>query len=100
MTLSDISSQLYSLSVAGYFNGEKFTKNQLNKLLRAMFQDNASQYIGEIALPDGRWWFKVLNLGNGQFDYFIPKNKEQNRVLAGELAPNNRTNDRTKIERA
>lgn len=83
MTLREVSSQLYSLSVAGYFNGEKFTKSQLTEAMSHWMRTRKS-YIGEIALPDGRWFFEVTNYGGG-YDYYIPETRQQNDALRNRL---------------
>lgn len=84
MTIREVSNQLYSLSMKGYFNGERFTKDQLYGLLQAMFR-TGTQYIGQITMPDGRWWFKVTKFSNGEYGYHIPETKEQNKALGQEL---------------
>lgn len=87
MTLHEVSSQLYSLSVSGYFNREKFSKAQFSGLMNAMFKGGGQKYIGEIALPDGWWNFKVFHYGTkkDQFDYIIAEDKAQNESLYSEL---------------
>jgi len=82
MTLHEISSQLYSLSVDGFFNREKFTKSQLYSYLSTMFSckpDTGSTIIMEIALPDGWWIFSVSRYSSTAdgFSYFIPDTREQ-----------------------
>lgn len=87
MTLRDVSSQLYSLSVGGYFNREKFSKSQFSGLMNAMFKNGGQKYIGEIALPDGWWNFKVFRYGarKDQFDYTIAEDKAKNESLYHDL---------------
>lgn len=72
MTLRKVSSQLYELSVAGYFNGERFTKSQLAEAM-AHWMRGSKSIIMEIALPDGRWFFEVTDFGGG-YDYSSFKN--------------------------
>lgn len=67
---------------------KKFIYNRFDKMVRAMFGGDAKKYIGEICLPDGRWWFKIFRLKNGEYDYYIPETKEQNAILAKELTLN------------
>lgn len=80
MTIRYIAHQLHDLSVAGYFNGEKFTSRQLEQYIANMFrQDAGNQLIMEIALPDGRWLFTVNHFANGPsgYDYTIPDTRDQ-----------------------
>jgi len=82
MTLREISNQLYSLSVDGFFNHEKFAKSQLYDHLSTMFcdkPDTGSAIIMEIALPDGWWIFSVSRYSRAAdgFSYFIPDTREQ-----------------------
>lgn len=81
MTLHEISTQLHSLSVGGFFNREKFSRDRLESQLRYAFLDApaGSRYVIEIALPDGWWYCSIYHYGTGrdQFDYCIPDNREQ-----------------------
>lgn len=89
MTLYDVATQLYSLSVAGYFNGEKFTRRQLEHYIRNAFRCEETLHIPhrlfmEIALPDGRWLFYIYhyNTAADGYDYTIPVTREQEHTLA------------------
>jgi hypothetical protein len=81
MTIHELSNQLYNLSVAGYFNGERFTRRQLQNHIAGAFRGPlkaGNRYVIEIALPDGRWLFTVnrlANTGDG-VDYTIPDTRE------------------------
>ena len=84
MTIHETASQLYDLSVGGYFNGEKFTKRQLESYIANAFRPNVTLKAGnrlvmEIALRDGRWYFTVNRFSDKPdgFDYTIPDNREQ-----------------------
>lgn len=84
MTLKEISKQLFSLSVGGYFNREKFTEKQLHNYISGMFRGGVSlavknTVVMEIALPDGWWYFTITRWGNGAdgFDYCIPDTREE-----------------------
>lgn len=88
MTIHELSNHLYNLSVGGYFNGEKFTRRQLELHIRSAFKSEATlkiphQYVMEIALPDGRWMFSVnhYNSAADGFDYTIPDNRDQEQAL-------------------
>ena len=90
MTIHQLSTQLHNLSVAGYFNGEKFTKRQLENYIAGAFRPGTSLKAGnrlvmEIALPDGRWYFTVNRFSQEPdgFDYTIPDDRDQEaRILA------------------
>lgn len=86
MTLHYVASQLHSLSVAGYFNREKFTVARLEKLLSDLFRTGDSVTL-EIALPDGWWYFTVSRYAPTRdgFDYFIPDTREQSDRLLDAL---------------
>lgn len=85
MTIREVSSQLHNLSVAGYFNGEKFTKRELERFIAHWFRPGVDLKAGnrlvmETVLHDGqRWFFTVDRWGDGPdgFDYTIPDNREQ-----------------------
>ena len=84
MTIHEVSAQLYNLSVAGYFNGEKFTKRQLELYIANSFRPEVhlkaeNRLVMEIALPDGRWYFTVNRFSDKPdgFDYTIPDDREQ-----------------------
>ena len=82
MTLHEVANQLYSLSIDGFFNREKFTKSQLYNYLSAMFCNkpaSGSTIIMEVALPDGWWIFSVSRYAcaSDGFGYYIPDTREQ-----------------------
>ena len=84
MTIRDVSRQLYSLSVGGFFNGEKFTERQLHNYIAAMFRPNVgplklgNQLVMEVALPDGWWYMYIIKYADRAdgFDYYIPDTRE------------------------
>ena len=89
MTIKEICTQLYDLSVGGYFNGEKFTKTRLETQIRSLFRgrtrelNNRPVVVQQIALPDGVWYFYIIEYSKGEFDYYIPDTREQEkRVIA------------------
>ena len=84
MTIHELSTQLHNLSVGGYFNGEKFTKRQLEHYIASSFRPEVSlkagnQLVMEIALRDGRWFFTINRWSDKPdgFDYTIPDNRDQ-----------------------
>ena len=88
MTIHDTAAQLHRLSVAGYFNGEKFTVKRLADQIAAWFRGtDKRQIVMEIALPDGRWFFTVNRFGDGPdgYDYTIPETREQEARIKGLL---------------
>lgn len=85
MTLRDITNQAMYLAVAGYINGEKFTKAQLYDLFSKMLYKNPSQYIFEVSMPDGRWYCKATRDWYG-YDLYVPDNREQEAYIKAELS--------------
>ena len=87
MTLTQVASQLYNLSVGGYFNGEKFTKSQFTDAVKHWMRGINPTHIIQIALPDG-WWFASINrYGNrpDEYDYTLPDTREGSDRLQKEL---------------
>lgn len=92
MTIHDVTSQLHSLSVGGYFNGEKFTVKQLQNCIADAFRSEttlaiAHTWVMEISLPDGRWLCAIehYNDKSDGFDYTIPESREQESRLFDRL---------------
>lgn len=93
MTLHETAAQLYSLSVGGYFNGEKFSRRELENYLSGMFRPDAGPHkLGdsiamEIALPDGVWLFLVSRYADrpDAFGYWIPDTRAQEARLWARL---------------
>ena len=88
MTIHELSEQLHSLSVGGYFNREKFSVERLQAQIEALTRTSDS-VIFEIALPDGWWYFKIykygMERGRGQYDYYIPETRDQELRIKNEL---------------
>ena len=82
MTIHQISRQLHSLSVGGYFNGERFSERRLEAYISNMLR-TGDRLVMEISLPDGRWLFSITRfsqLSDG-FGYVIPETREQEARL-------------------
>ena len=77
MTKLELTSQLMTLSVAGYFNGEKFSKSRINNYIGKMCRNAGDKLFMEIALPDGRWLFRITHYADGDWDYYIPDTRAQ-----------------------
>ena len=87
MTIKEIANQINDLSVAGYINGIKMSKSDIKTMFTKMLSGNSTNYIFEIALPDGRWLaevYRVPNLDN-MYDYYIPDTREQEDRLFEKL---------------
>ena len=87
MTLREISSQLHSLSVDGFFNRQKVTVRWLEDYISTMLvRADGNSLVMEIALRDGWWHFTIYKFKSGgkiSFDYTIPDTREQEaRVLS------------------
>lgn len=88
MTLREVSSQLFHLSVNGGFNRERFTAKKLLDVLTAHMQEAQfnplpNTFVMEIELPDGWWFFTVNKYGDdsNDYDYWIPDTREQEQKL-------------------
>ena len=80
MTIKEVVNQLYDLSVGGYFNGEKFTKTRLTTYITNMFK-TGNNLVLQIALPDGRWFFKINKFAKNEYDYTIPDTRTQEQKI-------------------
>lgn len=87
MTIREISRQLHSLSVGGYFNRQKVSAAWLEHYISNMFRVGCPSLIMEVALPDGWWYFKITKYPGG-FDYFIPESRKQEARLKAEIFGN------------
>jgi hypothetical protein len=84
MTIKEVCKQIYDLSVGGYFNGEKFTLERLTNQIKSMFKGQlkgGNRLVQQIALPDGWWYFYIVEYEKGQFDYYIPDTREQEKKV-------------------
>lgn len=85
MTIKEITNQLYDLSVGGYFNKEKFTKQRLYNQIKSLFRGSTRKLadhpviVQQIALCDGWWFFYIIEYAKGEFDYFLPDTREQEK---------------------
>ena len=84
MTIHEVSTQLHKLSVDGFFNGEQFTKRELEAYIKGMFRPGTTlkadnRLVMEIALRDGGWLFTIDRFSDRPdgFDYYIPDNRDQ-----------------------
>ena len=85
MTLNEVINQVYSLSVGGYFNGEKFSKREFAEYVKGVFRPELGtrRWLMEIALPDGRWYFQMTRFDDTVYgyDYYIPITRQQEQAL-------------------
>lgn len=85
MTINELINQVYSLSVAGYFNGEKYSKREFAEYVKGVFRPELGtrRWLMEIALPDGRWYFQMsrYSLAADGFDYYIPETRINEQTL-------------------
>ena len=87
MTKTELTSQLMDLSIAGYFNGEKFSLKRLNTYLGVLCRNDGDKLYMRIALPDGEWLFKIVRYSTGDWDYFIPDTRDEEQKLVAEFMP-------------
>lgn len=86
MTLTELTNQIFSLTIANYINGEKFTKAEFKRNIHHFFEEiNFERYIIEVCLPDGRWLCKITMYAKGEYDYYLPDTREQEDRLWAEL---------------
>ena len=94
MTIHDVASQLYSLSVDHKFNGVRFTRRQLEDRIACDFRPglaatNKIPYCEAmtIRLPDGEWLFLIDQCPSDPecFGYTIPDTREQEARLWARL---------------
>lgn len=81
MTIKEMTKQVYGLSIAGYFNGEKFSYSEFYNYVRKHLNDSL---IMEISLRDGRWYFEMIKKGS-ICDYFIPDDRDQEKHIINRL---------------
>lgn len=90
MTIHEVSSQIFSLTLGGFVNGEKFTKRELEHVFRMWMRDPsrnkvANAHLIEVCLRDGRWFATINKVAEGPdgYDYYIPDTRdEESRLLA------------------
>lgn len=87
MTLNNVIDQLYDLSVAGFFNREKYTKAELKTYIHSFFRPeiHTKVFTMEIALPDGWWHFEIHQDPRWGYDYIIPETREQEALVIQHL---------------
>lgn len=92
MTFTELTDQLYSLSVAspmGRFNAvPESNKAWIKSYLYTIFVrsgSNTDKAIIQISLPDGQWYCKITKFAEGQYDYYIPETREQNARIWDEF---------------
>lgn len=88
MTIYEVTTQLHRLSVGGYFNGKKFTVKELRTYILSMFRAGGNSLIMTIALPDGWWYFEILQNDKYGYDYVIPDTREQENHIKNKLVIN------------
>ena len=87
MNKKELIDQVYSLSVAGYFNREKFTKKRFSDYVTAMLKGSRKSFVVEIALPDGWWFLEITYYGKGFYLYYLPDTREQEINLISSYFP-------------
>lgn len=84
MTFNETINQIYNLTIAGYINGEKFTKAEFKDAVKHWFL-TGDHFIIEVCLPDGRWLCQINKFTNGEWDYFLPETRKQEDHLYAKL---------------
>ena len=88
MTLREVASQIYGLTIDGFVNGEQFTRKELEQVLRKWMDHAESNvvpnvHVVELSLPDGRWLAAVSNFRKTHdgYDYYVPDTREEEAHL-------------------
>lgn len=84
MTLRETTQQIHRLS--NVLNGKERSRAWIERYVRKMFTTGGLE-LGDslamlITLPDGEWLFTVDRCANGEWGYYIPETREQERRLA------------------
>lgn len=87
MTKTELTRQLMDLSIAGYFNSEKFSKERLNKYISKLCRNDGDKLYMRIAMPDGWWLFKIVRYSATDWDYIIPNTRDEEQKLVAEFMP-------------
>lgn len=91
MTLNQAADQLYSLSLGGYFNREKFTAAGWRKHVNALMRHPETlkiknTLVQEIALLDGWWLFSICYIPeSNEYGWCIPETREEEQRLKDRL---------------
>lgn len=87
MTLTEVTNQIYDLTIAGYINDVKFTKREFHDYTKHFFNHvGVQKHIIQIAMLDGKKWLcKITKFSNGEYGYYLPETKEQEKHLYSEL---------------
>lgn len=92
MTIHEVSSQIFNLTLGGFVNGEKFTKQELEHVFHVWMEVHdpshnkvPGSHLIELCLRDGRWFATIDKFADRHdgFDYYIPDTREEeSRLLA------------------
>lgn len=95
MTFTEMAKQIYDLAVPSAFeNGTRYcftsekpwTYGHMVSHMKKMLDGNTS-CLWPICLPDGRWTIRITHMGRGQWDYYLPDTKAQERRMIQEFKP-------------
>ena len=84
MTRQEVAKMVMDLAVGGFVNREKFTYKRIDDTFKALLREPRSQYIFEIALPDG-WWYCQATRDVWGYDLYVPDTREQEQYLIDKL---------------
>ena len=88
MTLHEVSSQIFNLTLGGFVNDEKFTKRELEHVFNMWMRDPShnkvpNTHLIQLCLRDGKWFstiYKFADRPDG-YDYYIPDTREEESRL-------------------
>ena len=90
MTIHEVSTQLFNITLGGFVNGEKFTKRELEHVIHVWMEVHdpshnkvANSHLIELCLRDGRWYATIDKFADRPdgFDYYIPDTREEESRL-------------------
>ena len=84
MTLNELSKMTYKLCIGHYMNDVKWTPSSLKGYLAVMLIKEHDKYIGQLCLPDGKWFCQFTKNGD-YYDLYIPDTREQEQRLIDNL---------------
>lgn len=93
MTLQELAHQIYTLpyNMPCYINDVKRTsESDVRNLIKHWLMSNykaeypTATMICQIALPDGRWFIKLMRNGS-EYDLYVPDTREQEKHLIDQL---------------
>lgn len=93
MTFTEMTKQIFDLAIPSSFEKDKrycftsekpWTYSHMVSHMKKMLEGNTS-ILWSICLPDGRWIIRITHMGRGQWDYYLPDIRAQERRMIQEF---------------